>query len=143
MPRPSPLAYASKIVTVQQEVPTAVCLGTQLGTYASSLAGVTCNTNCSAGKESGNTYCGTSMGTSTACCSRPSMFWSALPYADSTPGTNIRAYPFISLPVMVGAVAQLSAIGFDGGHKLTRCSLGLLHAPRVHCRIYRRTPPCA
>jgi len=95
------LAYASKIVTVQQEAPAAVCLGTQLGTYASSLDAVTCNANCSAGKESGNTYCGTSLGVNTACCTRPSMFWSAAPYADSTPGNNIRAYPFISLPVMV------------------------------------------
>ena len=77
-----------------------MCLGTQVGTYASSLAGVTCNTNCSAGKESGNTYCGTSLGVNTACCSRPSMFWSALPYADSTPGGNIRAYPFISIPAV-------------------------------------------
>jgi len=93
----------TKIATVQQEAPAATCFGTQVGTYASSLNAVTCNANCSAGRESGNALCGTSLGVNTACCSRPSMFWSALPYADSTPSTNIRAYPFISVPVMVRA----------------------------------------
>ena len=93
-------ANAPKVVTVLSSTPsTAGCKGTQVGTY-SSTSNASCNPACQSGPSSTTAQCGASLGVPTYCCYKPTFLWTATPNPGANP-TNIQAYPFISLPVMV------------------------------------------
>ena len=93
-------ANVVRVVTVRQSTPsTAGCRGTQVYSSTSSL---TCNSACSLGPSSSSANCGTSLGVPTYCCYRPTFLWSATANPSANPlNTNIQAYPFFSLPVVV------------------------------------------
>ena len=95
---PGITANAPRIVSVQLSA--ASCVGTQVGTYSSTSI-ASCNPACQSGPSSTTAQCGASLGVPTYCCYKPTFLWTATPNPAANP-TNIQAYPFISLPVMVG-----------------------------------------